>query len=121
MNVALERFVSGEPAQEALIQGLAAAENDPTPFQRQEIYEAILEEADSDIAEIDAQTQSLQADLPDLIGLRQTAAERLLTIDAVVRGLQIDLDESQQQLVVCLLYTSPSPRDRQKSRMPSSA
>ena len=25
------------------------------------------------------------------------------------------------QLVVCLLYTSPSPRDRQKSRMPSSA
>ena len=25
------------------------------------------------------------------------------------------------QFVVCLLYTSPSPRDRQKSRMPSSA
>ena len=26
-----------------------------------------------------------------------------------------------QELVACLLYTSPSPRDRQKSRMPSSA
>ena len=26
-----------------------------------------------------------------------------------------------QQAKVCLLYTSPSPRDRQKSRMPSSA
>ena len=25
------------------------------------------------------------------------------------------------ELVICLLYTSPSPRDRQKSRMPSSA
>ena len=25
------------------------------------------------------------------------------------------------QIGVCLLYTSPSPRDRQKSRMPSSA
>ena len=25
------------------------------------------------------------------------------------------------QCVICLLYTSPSPRDRQKSRMPSSA
>ena len=25
------------------------------------------------------------------------------------------------ELVRCLLYTSPSPRDRQKSRMPSSA
>ena len=24
-------------------------------------------------------------------------------------------------LLACLLYTSPSPRDRQKSRMPSSA
>ena len=26
-----------------------------------------------------------------------------------------------QLAVICLLYTSPSPRDRQKSRMPSSA
>ena len=25
------------------------------------------------------------------------------------------------ELIICLLYTSPSPRDRQKSRMPSSA
>ena len=26
-----------------------------------------------------------------------------------------------EQIASCLLYTSPSPRDRQKSRMPSSA
>ena len=26
-----------------------------------------------------------------------------------------------EELISCLLYTSPSPRDRQKSRMPSSA
>ena len=32
-----------------------------------------------------------------------------------VRGFRIELGE------ICLLYTSPSPRDRQKSRMPSSA
>ena len=25
------------------------------------------------------------------------------------------------EYIICLLYTSPSPRDRQKSRMPSSA
>ena len=31
--------------------------------------------------------------------------------------LSPDIDES----LYCLLYTSPSPRDRQKSRMPSSA
>ena len=28
---------------------------------------------------------------------------------------------NDQAIVTCLLYTSPSPRDRQKSRMPSSA
>ena len=27
----------------------------------------------------------------------------------------------EQETLTCLLYTSPSPRDRQKSRMPSSA
>ena len=32
------------------------------------------------------------------------------------------LEEHQKgSIIVCLLYTSPSPRDRQKSRMPSSA
>ena len=32
--------------------------------------------------------------------------------------LLLDLDET---LIVCLLYTSPSPRDQRGSRMPSSA
>ena len=38
-------------------------------------------------------------------------------------GLITNVDDlSEDQLVnICLLYTSPSPRDRQKSRMPSSA
>src|SRR5665213_3747192 len=31
------------------------------------------------------------------------------------------LDVGLQPVIECLLYTSPSPRDRQKSRMPSSA
>ena len=31
------------------------------------------------------------------------------------------LKGKQHLLVICLLYTSPSTRDRQKSRMPSSA
>ena len=30
-------------------------------------------------------------------------------------------DKCQNLAQICLLYTSPSPRDRQKSRMPSSA
>ena len=30
-------------------------------------------------------------------------------------------DHRAMELIICLLYTSPSPRDRQKTRMPSSA
>ena len=37
-------------------------------------------------------------------------------------GNKCDVDESEMlHYLFCLLYTSPSPRDRQKSRMPSSA
>ena len=36
--------------------------------------------------------------------------------------IEILLDKQEElALNICLLYTSPSPRDRQKSRMPSSA
>ena len=31
------------------------------------------------------------------------------------------LNPTMAELGICLLYTSPSPRDRQKARMPSSA
>ena len=51
--------------------------------------------------------------------------------EEVLAALQEELDriaeDQQARLVViagngnCLLYTSPSPRDRQKTRMPSSA
>ena len=33
----------------------------------------------------------------------------------------ITVGVSEAMYLICLLYTSPSPRDRQKSRMPSSA
>ena len=45
--------------------------------------------------------------------LNLAVAIRILT--SLFDGLARDADG------VCLLYTSPSPRDRQKSRMPSSA
>ena len=40
--------------------------------------------------------------------------------EAAVGG-NIALIKQGDLITVCLLYTSPSPRDRQKSRMPSSA
>ena len=33
----------------------------------------------------------------------------------------LDFADADGREITCLLYTSPSPRDRQKSRMPSSA
>ena len=38
-----------------------------------------------------------------------------------VKPQPVKVRQGTAQLAVCLLYTSPSPRDRQKSRMPSSA
>jgi RNA polymerase sporulation-specific sigma factor len=37
------------------------------------------------------------------------------------RGDKLSSFKAFAELCICLLYTSPSPRDRQKSRMPSSA
>ena len=46
--------------------------------------------------------------------------------DAVVNNNDVNFEGTDSEIPVprgytCLLYTSPSPRDRQKSRMPSSA
>ena len=49
--------------------------------------------------------------------LERELKERKLT----KRRFAISINEYPQLLGDCLLYTSPSPRDRQKSRMPSSA
>ena len=51
--------------------------------------------------------------------------EYLVDITPLTDNQKILFDSYNQQKNVvaygCLLYTSPSPRDRQKSRMPSSA
>ena len=49
----------------------------------------------------------------DVLKQKQDAS----TLDIDVRSKQ----EREERSRLCLLYTSPSPRDRQKSRMPSSA
>ena len=43
------------------------------------------------------------------------------TVNNIVRFLEIKKKLKAKKPYTCLLYTSPSPRDRQKSRMPSSA
>ena len=50
-----------------------------------------------------------------------TPLNRIHSIDPDSGIVDVDAGVTLDQLMNCLLYTSPSPRDRQKSRMPSSA
>ena len=43
------------------------------------------------------------------------------TAPNIVHGDWKTYQHEAERVRACLLYTSPSPRDRQKSRMPSSA
>ena len=54
------------------------------------------------------------------IALHQPMANDLRFIVSSIK-INSDLERMSDQCINCLLYTSPSPRDRQKSRMPSSA
>ena len=65
---------------------------------------------------------SLQG-LADLVGVSKAHIWDLETERAKSPSLEV-LKKISTHLdvpIACLLYTSPSPRDRQKSRMPSSA
>ena len=42
-------------------------------------------------------------------------------VEPFVGGFNVMEHVNGNRIAACLLYTSPSPRDRQKSRMPSSA
>ena len=53
---------------------------------------------------------------------RGNASFELRSSGHVVGGGTVIVESNNKRLFyTCLLYTSPSPRDRQKSRMPSSA
>ena len=44
-----------------------------------------------------------------------------IALDKMKLNHQVTPLENPSQIKVCLLYTSPSPRDKARSRMPSSA
>ena len=58
------------------------------------------------------------------LGIERLLNHSFKTNDSAVFRYHTDRDNLLQMIymiMACLLYTSPSPRDRQKSRMPSSA
>ena len=57
-------------------------------------------------------------DINPLIEAANSSNVQFLTVKSIDELLSlVSIDES----ITCLLYTSPSPRDRTRSRMPSSA
>ena len=62
--------------------------------------------------ELDALLRKVMAGMPCVPELTELGQQVLA---------QVDRDVDVALFMTCLLYTSPSPRDRQKSRMPSSA
>ena len=73
-----------------------------------------------DMSEIKARYHSdfpvkSSGNMTQTVGNRSTAAPAAASVSARQRDIK------PMQRPSCLLYTSPSPRDRQKSRMPSSA
>ena len=63
--------------------------------------------ANGKIAMIYPDSGAVRLELPVTLNEGKSELERIVDVDG--------------RPIICLLYTSPSPRDRQKSRMPSSA
>ena len=78
------------------------------------------------IRDAQARLSALTLPLWNAIGVRHLEGEVLDRNGLSVEGLEILTSLGQRTLTnaegrFCLLYTSPSPRDRTRSRMPSSA
>ena len=60
------------------------------------------------------------ANISEKLGIEKVDVQ--LTVESLMKEIIDSLENGENvYLRGCLLYTSPSPRDRQKSRMPSSA
>ena len=71
-------------------------------------------------------TEELEQACEQLTGEERVEFSELYLSDNAPKALEMQVQKLNQKFerymyYCCLLYTSPSPRDRQKSRMPSSA
>ena len=75
------------------------------------------------------ENEGIKADLAEikvgLNNLEERYAESSLELSEVASGFRLQIKKDFTHLLsslwTCLLYTSPSPRDKHRSRMPSSA
>ena len=104
----------------------SSEEKEPFKANVLEITQHLATTLQSGLKEDDPQDEAIKDTLAQCAGfLGEEFVQFLPTmLDQLIADAQLSLDfkmESADMPSTCLLYTSPSPRDRQKSRMPSSA
>ena len=99
VNIAIERFLSGDPVSETFARELQALSHDDGPIVQQEAMGSVIEDATAQLADIDFKINSLAATVPDMRASRTDAAERLTVVDALLLELQFDLEEKNAELV----------------------
>jgi len=85
-------------------------------------------------ATVEPKTETQRSSMTPMLSLRGVSkryTDRQGSTTSVLEGLDLDVADGEFVAVLgfsgsgkttfCLLYTSPSPRDRTRSRMPSSA
>ena len=104
-------------AQKALVDAQQNASSKRSDGEVQKQIASIRLARDSAAAQV-AEMRSRIAELEDTVA--NLIYDREVSDKATKRAV-VELESFRTQAETCLLYTSPSPRDRQKSRMPSSA
>ena len=74
------------------------------------------------LVSLETSRELFQADLLKKSEQLPVDQEQLMLLEDLYKTVEkLEANQEQNLTKHCLLYTSPSPRDRQKSRMPSSA
>ena len=86
------------------------------------VAEMIAEEAKADLFEIEPKVPYTKADLDWMNKKSRSSVEMSdKKYRPEIMKKELDMSSYDEILLGCLLYTSPSPRDTERSRMPSSA
>ena len=123
---AQERALLADRSIEAAAQAIAAGRSGEAAFAIRTAEQSVAQAAQlvqaitalgSELTDIEAQAQALVTELQADVA----AAQQLPDPDGAIASVATATVRQLQLAQTCLLYTSPSPRDKRQSRMPSSA